>query len=347
MHKLFIFCALTCYISMSHGIATADDQRISVVGSSTVYPFAKMVADQFSMMTGHDLPLEESIGTAEGFRLFCTGIGNAHPDVANASRRIKRSEMESCMANGVGDIVEIKIGYDGITVANAKDAPFFNLSHRHLFLALAKTVPYSGVLVANPYRKWMEISLTLPSFEIHVFGPPSTSGTRDSFIKLVLEKACSGFPEIQALKEHSPERYKEVCSTLRSDGVYIDSGENDYLIVEKLDADPSALGIFGFSFLDRNRDRIKGSGIAGIRPEFSSIVSGQYSLVRPLYMYVKKERVGKVPGLREYIDEFTNEWSLGPDSYLAEEGLVPLPREERKKNSYIAKKLKPLSIDDL
>lgn len=171
MHKLFIFCALTCYISMSHGIATADDQRISVVGSSTVYPFAKMVADQFSMMTGHDLPLEESIGTAEGFRLFCTGIGNAHPDVANASRRIKRSEMESCMANGVGDIVEIKIGYDGITVANAKDAPFFNLSHRHLFLALAKTVPYSGVLVANPYRKWMEISLTLPSFEIHVFGP--------------------------------------------------------------------------------------------------------------------------------------------------------------------------------
>ena len=227
------------------------------------------------------------------------------------------------------------------------DAPFFSLNHRHLFLALAETVPYNGALVPNPYRKWMEISLTLPSFEIRVFGPPTTSGTRDSFIQLVLERGCQGFPEIQALQTESPMRYLEVCRTLRSDGAYIDAGENDDLIVEKLVADPAALGIFGYSFLDQNRNLIKGSSIAGDRPNFDNIASGRYSLVRPLYVYVKRDRVGQVPGLRGYIDEFTNEWTLGPDGYLVDEGLIPLPKEERKRNYYIARQLKALSLEDL
>jgi phosphate transport system substrate-binding protein len=346
MRKLFLFSVLILFIGTNPGIATSGHE-IKVVGSSTVYPFAKKVADQFSKITGHRVPLEESTGTGEGFRRFCVGTGEAHPDVTNASRRIQKAEMESCVANGVGDIVEIKIGYDGITLANAKEAPFFSLSHRHLFLALAETVPYNGALVPNPYKKWMEISLMLPSFEIKVFGPPSTSGTRDSFIRLVLETGCRDFPEIKVLKEQSPERYQKVCRTLRSDGAYIDSGENDYLIVEKLAADFSALGIFGYSFLDRNRNLIKGSSIAGDRPDFHSIASGRYSLVRPLYIYVKKNRMDKVPGLRAYVEEFTNEWTLGPDGYLVDEGLIPLPKEERKKNYYIAKELKPLSINDL
>ena len=346
MRILFLSSVLTVFLFTNPELAAAD-RKINVVGSSTVYPFAIKVADQFSKMTGQKVPMEVSTGTGEGFRRFCAGIGDAHPDVNNASRRIQRTEMDLCMTNGVGDIVEIKIGYDGIALANAKDAPFFSFNHRHLFLALAKTVPYNGSLVPNPYRKWMEISLTLPRFEIRVLGPPSTSGTRDSFIRLVLEKACDSFPEIKALKEQSPMRYQEVCTTLRSDGVYIDSGENDDLIVKELAADPSALGIFGYSFLDRSRDLIKGSSIDGDRPDFHSIASGGYSLARPLYIYVKKDRMGDVPGLREYVEEFTNEWTLGPDGYLVEEGLIPLPKEERKKNYYIAKELRPLSIDDL
>ena len=346
MRELLLFCTLSCFTLSYTGIVHAEHQ-IKVVGSSTVYPFAIKVAEQFAKMTGYKAPLEESTGTGEGFHRFCQGVGNDHPDVINASRRISRSEMENCSANGVGDIVDIKIGYDGITLANALKAPFFSLSHRHLFLALAETVPYNGDLVPNPYRYWMEISLTLPRFEIRVFGPPASSGTRDAFIQLVLEKGCKSFPEIQALQKESPERYQRICRTIRSDGAYIDSGENDDLIVDKLVADPSALGIFGYSFLDRNRKLIKGSSIAGDRPEFGNIASGRYSLARPLFMYVKKDRISEVPGLREYIEEFTNEWTLGPDGYLMEEGLIPLPREERKRNYYIAKELKPLSMDDL
>jgi phosphate transport system substrate-binding protein len=346
MKILILICILFFSITSLPGISSTADKRIHVVGSSTVFPFAKLVANQFTKLTDYEEPLEESTGSGEGFRRFCAEP-NASPDITNASRRIRINEMNECMENDVGDIVEIKIGYDGITLANAKDAPYFNLNHRHLFLALAETVPYNGELVANPYKKWMEISLTLPSFKIRVFGPPPTSGTRDSFISLVLEKGCDSFPEIRSLKEQSPERHQEVCGTLRSDGVYVDSGEDDHLIVEELADDPSALGIFGYGFLDRNRDLIKGSGVAGVRPDYFNISSGRYSLVRPLYIYIKKDRVGVVPGMREYIDEFTNEWSLGPDGYLVDEGLVPLPKEERKRNYYIARELRPLSIQDL
>ena len=344
--KTSLFRTLMFLAATMPGIVAAD-HKIKVVGSSTVYPFAKKVAEQFSKVTGHEIPLEESTGTGEGFQRFCAGAGDAHPDVNNASRRMRRAEMESCVANGVGAIVEIKIGYDGITIANARDAPFFSLNHRHLYPALAKTVPHNGALRPNPYKKWMEISMTLPSTKIRIFGPPSTSGTRDSFIELVIAKGCKSLPELQALENQSPEQFRQVCETLRSDGAYIDAGEDDELIVDKLVADPSALGIFGYSFLDRNRHRIQGSSIAGDRPDRHNIESGRYSLVRPLYIYLKKNRIAKVPGLREYIDEFTNEWTLGPDGYLVDEGLIPLPKEERKRNYSIAKKLSPLSIGDL
>lgn len=346
MRRFHLIGLAAFFVLTNPGYVLADN-TLRVVGSSTVYPFAVKVAEQFSRLTGHAVPLEESTGTGEGFRLFCAGSGDEYPDVVNASRRIRHSEMETCAANAVGDIVEVKVGYDGITLANAKKAPFFSLNHQHLFLALAETVPHNGALVSNPYRKWMEISLTLPRFKIQVFGPPSTSGTRDSFIQLVMEKGCASFPEVQVLKEQEPERYREICTTLRSDGGYIDSGEDDALIVEKLAENPSTLGIFGYGFLQRNRDLIKGSSIAGVRPGFENIESGRYSLVRPLYIYVKKDRAGEVPGLREYVEEFANEWTLGPDGYLIDEGLIPLPKEERKKNYYIAKELTPLSLDDL
>ena len=320
---------------------------ISIVGSSTVYPFATTVAEQFGKTTKFKTPKIESTGSGGGMKLFCAGIGTEHPDITNASRRIKKSEFDKCQENGVKDIVEVKIGYDGIVIANSKKAPQMNIDQKELFLALAKNVPDpkdEGKLIANPYKTWKDIDPELPAQKIEVMGPPPTSGTRDAFVELVMDGGCSEFPMIKDLKNSDKNKFKEVCQTIREDGAYIEAGENDNLIVQKLDANPDAFGIFGFSFLDQNSDMIQGSIVEGKQPEFEAIAAGEYPVSRPLFFYIKKAHVGTIPGIEEYVAEFTSEKAWGEEGYLADKGLIPMPADERKKFAEDAKKLNPLSL---
>ncbi|MBF0304375.1 MAG: PstS family phosphate ABC transporter substrate-binding protein [Alphaproteobacteria bacterium] len=308
--------------------AEARDQ-IRIVGSSTVYPFSTTVAEQFGKSTSYKTPVIESTGSGGGIKLFCAGVGLGHPDITNSSRRIKASEVETCAKNGVTAITEVKIGYDGIVIANAKTASRFDLSREQVFLALAKQVPVDGKLVANPYKTWKQIDAKLPDQPIEVLGPPPTSGTRDAFVELVMEEACGKFPEIVALKSDAA-AHKTACQSVREDGAFIEAGENDNLIVQKLSGNPKALGIFGYSFLDQNADKLQGSLINGVQPSFEEIASGKYPVSRPLFFYVKKAHVGQIPGMREFVAEFASEKSWGPDGYLADKGLIPMPTAERK-----------------
>jgi phosphate transport system substrate-binding protein len=320
---------------------------ISIVGSSTVYPFATVVVEQFGKTTKYKTPKVESTGSGGGLKLFCAGVGVETPDITNASRRIKKSEFETCQKNGVEDIVEIKIGYDGIAIANSKEAEQMELSLRDIFLALAKEVPDPAggqKLVANPYKTWKDVNPGLPNQAIEVLGPPPTSGTRDAFAELAMEGGCKTFDWIKAMKSADKSQYKAVCHTMREDGAYIEAGENDNLIVQKLDTNPKALGIFGFSFLDQNRDKIQGSLIDGVAPEFETISDGSYPVSRPLFMYVKKAHVGVIPGIREYLAEFTSPAAWGEDGYLSDRGLIPMPEQEREEYAQVAKDLTPMSM---
>ena len=272
----------------------------------------------------------ESTGTGGGIQLFCSGDGIDTPDIANASRRIKRSEVDLCAANGVSEITEVKIGYDGIAIAQSLKATPIYLTLRQVFLALARKVPApSGGFVENPNRRWSDVDASLPNIEIEVLGPPPTSGTRDVFNELALEGGCKTFPEIVALESSDPAAYKQICHSIREDGAYVEAGENDNLIVQKLVANPSALGVFGYSFLEENLDRIRGGAVNGSEPGFETIASGTYPISRPLYFYVKGEHVGKLPGISEYVAEFTSEKAIGDYGYLADRGLIPLPKAER------------------
>ncbi len=314
--------------------ATAQTTRdyISVVGSSTVYPFATVVAEQFGKTTDFRTPKIESTGSGGGLKLFCAGVGVEHPDIANASRRIKQSEVETCAANGVNDIVEVKVGYDGIVIANDRGADSLNLSLRDVWLALAKDVPDPGgaeKLVPNPYKTWKDVNSQLPDQAIEVLGPPPTSGTRDAFVELAMEGGCKSFAWIKAMKKSDKSQYKSVCHTVREDGAYVEAGENDNLIVQKLQANRNALGIFGFSFLDQNSDAVKGAAIDGVEPEFEAIAEGDYPISRPLYFYVKKAHVGVIPGFAEFLAEFSSEKAWGPEGYLTDKGLIPMPDYER------------------
>jgi len=323
--------------------ASARD-TISIVGSSTVYPFATVVAEQFGKTSSFNTPKIESTGSGGGFKLFCEGVGVETPDITNASRAIKKSEFDKCQANGVKDIVQIKIGYDGIVVANSKKAAPLKLTRKDLYLALAKDVPDpSGAqkLVPNPYRTWKDVNASLPATKIEVLGPPPTSGTRDAFLELVMEEGADQFPFVKAMDKKA---FKAAVHTIREDGAYIEAGENDNLIVQKLEANPDALGIFGFSFLDQNTDMIQGSYIEGVQPTFDAIADGSYPVSRPLFFYVKKAHVGVIPGIQEYLNEFTSEKAWGPDGYLAEKGLIPMPDKERMEYHEAAKTLKPLTM---
>ena len=313
------------------GQALARDS-IYIVGSSTVFPFATTVAENFGRTTEFKTPKIESTGSGGGMKLFCAGVGVEHPDITNASRRMKVSEFEACQANGVNEVVEVKIGYDGIAMANAKSADQLDLSLRDIFLALAKDVPNpdgSETLVPNPYKTWKEVNSDLPDIAIEVLGPPPTSGTRDAFAELAMEGGCKTFDWIKAMKDEDKGKYKAVCHAIREDGSYVEAGENDNLIVQKLEANPKAVGIFGFSFLDQNTDKIQGSKVAGIEPTFDSIASGDYPVSRSLYFYVKKAHVGTIPGIEEYVAEFTSDAAWGPEGYLADKGLIPLPDDMR------------------
>ena len=331
------------------GSVTAGSARdyISIVGSSTVYPFATVVVEQFGKTTSFKTPKVESTGSGGGLKMFCSGVGVENPDITNASRRIKSSEFEKCQSNGVKDIVEIKIGYDGIAIANSKKAPAMELSLRDIFLALAKDVPDpkgGEKLVANPYKTWKEVNAALPDKAIEVLGPPPTSGTRDAFAELALEGGCKTFDWIKAMKKADKKQYKSVCHTVREDGAYVEAGENDNLIVQKLDTNPAALGVFGFSFLDQNRDKVQSSSIGGVKPEFETIADGSYPISRPLYFYVKKAHAEVIPGVREYLAEFTSEKAWGEDGYLSDRGLIPMPKEERSKFAADAKNLTAMSM---
>ena len=313
--------------------AYADGRStISVVGSSTVYPFATVVAEKFGKKTSYDTPKIESTGSGGGMKLFCNGVGLNTPDITNASRRIKKSEYDKCHANGVNEIIEVHIGFDGIAVANSKQAQQLQLSRKDLFLALAAQVPNpdgSDTLVENPYQTWKEVNASLPNIAIEVLGPPPTSGTRDAFAELALEGGCKKFDFIKAMKKSDKKAYKGVCHTVREDGPYIEAGENDNLIVQKLDNNPNALGIFGFSFLEQNDDKVQGSVIEGQSPEFETIADGSYPISRPLYFYVKKAHMNSIPGMADYLKEFTSETAMGDDGYLLDKGLIPLSGSER------------------
>ncbi len=312
--------------------AQARDQ-IRVVGSSTVFPFSTAVAEAFGKGSKFKTPVVESTGSGGGLKLFCGGVGVRHPDIANASRRIKTSEVDRCAKNGVTDITEVKIGYDGIVIANAKSVPQMTLSLKQLFLALAKVVPADAAgakLQDNPYTKWSDVDSSLPDRKIEVLGPPPTSGTRDAFVELAMEGGCKAFPAIKAMRKADKKMYKAVCHGIREDGAFIEAGENDVLIVQKLVANPDAFGVFGFGFLDSNADRIQGSLVDGVAPEFEAISSGRYPISRSMYFYVKQAHIGIIPGIKQYVAEFTNDRAWGPDGYLVEKGLIPLSEEDRK-----------------
>ncbi|WP_354625222.1 PstS family phosphate ABC transporter substrate-binding protein [Psychromonas sp. MME2] len=333
MNKLLLnTLALTFTVSSLSSVAYASTRDvISVVGSSTVYPFSTVVAERFGKKTGLKTPKIESTGTGGGMKLFCAGNGIDTPDMANASRRMKKSEFDMCVKNGVSDITEVLIGFDGIVVANSKSAEQMKLTRQELFLALASEVPAtdgSEKLIPNPYKTWKDVNASLPDFKIEVLGPPPTSGTRDAFVELVMEEGCKQYSWIKALKKSDKSRFKQICHSVREDHAYIEAGENDNLIIQKLVANPKALGIFGFSFLDQNADKIQGSYIEGNVPTFEHIADGSYSVSRPLYFYVKNSHIGKIPGIKEYLDEFTSKASMGSEGYLTDKGLIPLSTDK-------------------
>ena len=335
LKKLFFLSLLNFVFIYS---VTSRDQ-INVVGSSTVYPFSTVVAENFGNKTGIKVPKIESTGSGGGMKLFCKGLGTGHPDITNASRRIKKNEFNQCKENGI-DVVEIKVGYDGIVIANSKKAKLLNLTKRQIFLALAKQVPEGnkegGSLVDNPNKKWSDIDPNLPNKKIEVLGPPPTSGTRDAFNELAIEGGCKTFPKLKAIKKQDKKKYKAICRAVREDGAFIEAGENDNLIVQKLVENENAFGVFGFSFLIENEDKIQGSTVDGMAPTMETIADKSYGVSRPLYFYVKLAHVDVIPGIREFLAEYTSEDSWGPGGYLEERGMIPMPENEReffKKNA--------------
>ncbi len=344
MKALFKSVAIAAFgVVAVTGAAEARDQ-IRIVGSSTVFPFATAVAENFGKTTNFKTPVVESTGSGGGLKLFCAGVGVEHPDITNASRRIKSSEVETCASNGI-DITEIKVGYDGIVLGNSKSAATLNIGLRELFLALAKEVPdASGNMIANPYKNWSDIDPSLPNTAIEVLGPPPTSGTRDAFVELAMEGGAKKVKTLADLRGKDKKAFGKIAHAIREDGAFVEAGENDNLIVQKLEANPNAFGIFGFSFLDQNSDKIKGASIAGVDPTFENIAEGEYPVSRSLFFYVKKQHVGVIPGMEEYLSEFTSEAAWGDDGYLTDKGLIPMPKAERDQYSGAAKGLTSLTM---
>jgi phosphate transport system substrate-binding protein len=325
-------CAGAAAIAMtaSGGAASAQSRdQIRIVGSSTVFPYTQAVSEQFAGMTGMSAPVVESTGTGGGMQIFCGGVGPQFPDVTGASRAMTEGEYETCVANGVDSITEVLIGYDGLSIATSIDGPDMNLTEAQIFQGLASQVVVDGEIVPNPYTNWSQIDPSLPDAAIQVFGPPPTSGTRDAFVELVMHDGCNAFPEIAALEESDEDKWDEVCSRMRQDGPFIEAGENDNLIVQRLQADSTALGIFGYSFLYENQDTLKAVEIAGVSPALETIADGSYPVARPLYVYIKNAHRGVIPGLEEFVNEYVSEEAFGDGGYLEERGLVPLPAEER------------------
>lgn len=342
-------------VATATGGAAAQDQ-IRMVGSSTVFPFATAAAEEFGNNSSFKTPIVEATGTGGGLKLFCAGIGAPHPDMVNASRRIKQAELDTCAANGVSDVIELKIGLDGIVVAAAKDAPTMQFSLKDLYLALAAKVPAPGTqggtghMVDNPYRLWSEVNPALPAREILVLGPPPTSGTRDAFNELAIEAGCNSFEGMSALKTVDGQMHKILCRSIREDGVFVEAGENDNLIVQKIQGNSDAVGVFGFSFMEQNADLIQAfpiatGGAAPILPSFESIADRSYPITRSLFVYIKKAHVGVIPGLREFMQEIVSDRAAGEFGYLTDRGLIPLPDGERRLFEDTVENLTPVSLD--
>ena len=344
--KVLLASALISLTIGGTSAAQSGRDYVYIVGSSTVYPFSTVVAERFGRGSEFKTPKVESTGSGGGLKLFCDGVGVDYPDVTNSSRAIKQSEVDTCAANGVTEIVEVKIGYDGIVLANAIGAPAVSLTRADLFRALAKEVPgdAEGELIENPNVTWADVNPALPATRIEVLGPPPTSGTRDAFVELAMEGGCKTVPWIKDLKSTDKDRYKAICHTIREDGAYVEAGENDNLIVQKLEANPDAFGIFGFSFLDQNGEKVKGAKIDGVEPTFDAIADGSYPVSRPLYFYVKKAHVDVIPGLRGFLREFTSERAWGDEGYLSDRGLIPMPDDERSEVAANVRDLKPLTL---
>lgn len=376
MKRVILSLSIAACAATVSSVSARDS--ISIVGSSTVYPFSTVAAERFSKSSDFKAPKVESTGSGGGLKLFCQGVGVATPDITNASRRIKFSEYEQCHKNGVKQIVEVLIGFDGIVLANAVGAQQMELSRKDIYLALAKMVPnVHGKLVENPYITWQDVNPELPAIKIEVLGPPPTSGTRDAFVELALEGGARKFDDIAKLRAMSANQHdsiselaaklgiaaawqgviankgvgakgkdlvKVIGRSVREDGAYIEAGENDNLIVNKLIANPNALGIFGFSFLDQNSDKVQGSIIDGKEPTFEAIAGGDYAVSRPLYFYVKKAHIGTVPGIQEFLNYFVSEDVIGEDGYLIDKGLIPLEQQKYEEMSLAAKALQNLEL---
>ncbi len=340
---LSLLAAAALITSVTMGAANARDQ-IQIVGSSTVFPFSTSVAEQFGQKTSFKTPVVEATGSGGGMKLFCTGVGEGTPDITNSSRRIKEKEFNLCVENGVTP-VEVKVGFDGIVLANAKAGPDLSITRQQIFLALAKELPdASGKMIPNPNKTWADVDSSLPNIKIEVLGPPPTSGTRDAFAEIALEGGAQEIEFLAALSKEDKTAFKKISHSIREDGAYIEAGENDNLIIQKLEANTNAYGVFGFSFLDQNADKVKGATVNGIAPEFENIAAGDYKISRSLFFYVKKEHVGVIPGIEEFVTEFTDEDTWGEDGYLADKGLIPLPDEDRESVAASAVAMVPMSF---
>jgi phosphate transport system substrate-binding protein len=325
------------------GVAEARTQ-MRAVGSSTVYPFAKIVAERIARANPSlGTPIIESTGTGGGMKLFCAGVGERFPDVENASRRMKASEAKLCQQNGVTAITEIQVGIDGISFATAKNSPLQNLTQRDLYLALAKT-PYGK---PNRARTWHDVNASLPSTPIRVYGPPPTSGTRDALGELILTPPCEANASMAAIKKADENKFKAICTGLREDGAYVEAGENDNLIVQKVEANAGTIGIFGYSYLEENQDRLRGIAVNGVAPNYDTIASFKYPGARPLYIYIKNAHAGAIPAVRAYAAEFTKESAFGPNGYLRRAGMIAAPNNVRARSQQLARALQPLNLASL
>lgn len=333
------------YAAAAYAEPTRD--YLHIAGSTTIHPFSAMLVEQFVKSTGLKSPLVQQTGSGGGLMLFCAGVGAFEPDITYASRRMRKSEFDSCRKNGVTEIVEVKIGYDGVVIANALAAPPLQLGLKDIFLALAKEVPDpegGEHFVANPYKTWKQVNDNLPEQDIRVSGPARGSGTRLVFARMAMEGGCRTFDWIRALKREDALRYKQVCRTLREDGAYTEASENDSATLETLVSDTASSAILSFGIVEHNRETIRGNAIDGVNPGFGTIADESYPMSRPLYLYVKKAHVGRYPGIREFLKEFTSDKAWSESGYLIESGLVPMPAQIRSKYAEDAENLAPLSM---
>ncbi|MBL6080783.1 substrate-binding domain-containing protein [Belnapia sp. T18] len=325
--KVLIAAVVAAMLAMyGHPAAAQPRETVQVTGSSTVFPFTSAVASSIARAAGGERVQVTSTGTVHGFAQFCRGSNLQHPDVQNASRRMTAGEFSLCVRNGVNEIMEIPIGFDGIVVAHRRGLPSPNFTLAQLWMGMAKEVPQGGRIVPNPFTSWRQISASLPDWPISVIGPPRTSGTRDSFTELAMLAGCRTFPEIQVITD-AAERTR-LCSTVREDGGWVDGGEDDQAIVRRVtEGRDGTLGVFGFSFLQANRERIEGSSIEGVDDAAETIASGRYPLSRPLFLYVKRPNLERVPGLKEFLAEYVSDGAMGSGGYLLRIGLVPVDSE--------------------